>query len=101
LPAIRRLFFVVNDCSRINLSAAVSGMRTTETLPAPIGAACRRCRSRVGGCRYDSPSRADRPHTFIDFYPYCAYRKSSPSILVMQSIQDRTAQNAPRCLLGT
>jgi polysaccharide biosynthesis/export protein len=32
---------------------------------------------------------------------YCAYRKSSPSILVMQSTQDRTAQNAPRCLGGT
>jgi hypothetical protein len=31
----------------------------------------------------------------------CAYRKSSPSILVMQSTQDRTAQNAPRCLGGT
>jgi hypothetical protein len=31
----------------------------------------------------------------------CAYRKSSPSILVMQSIQDRTAQNAPRGLGGT
>src|SRR6202022_2138263 len=30
-----------------------------------------------------------------------AYRKSSPSILVMQSTQDRTAQNAPRCLGGT
>ena len=33
--------------------------------------------------------------------PTCAYRKSSPSILVMQSTQDRTAQNAPRCLGGT
>ena len=31
----------------------------------------------------------------------CAYRESSPSILVMQSTQDRTAQNAPRCLGGT
>ena len=31
----------------------------------------------------------------------CTYRKSSPSILVMQSTQDRTAQNAPRCLGGT
>ena len=31
----------------------------------------------------------------------CAYRKSSPSILVMQSTQDRTAQNAPRYLGGT
>jgi hypothetical protein len=31
----------------------------------------------------------------------CAYRKSSPSILVMQSTQDRTGQNAPRCLGGT
>jgi GcrA cell cycle regulator len=31
----------------------------------------------------------------------CAYRKSSPSILVMQSTQDRTAQNASRCLGGT
>jgi hypothetical protein len=31
----------------------------------------------------------------------CAYRKLSPSILVMQSTQDRTAQNAPRCLGGT
>jgi hypothetical protein len=31
----------------------------------------------------------------------CAYRKSSPSILVMQSTQDRPAQNAPRCLGGT
>ena len=30
-----------------------------------------------------------------------AYRKSSPSILVMQSTQDRTAQNAPRCPGGT
>jgi hypothetical protein len=30
-----------------------------------------------------------------------AYRKSSTSILVMQSTQDRTAQNAPRGLLGT
>jgi hypothetical protein len=30
-----------------------------------------------------------------------AYRKSSPSILVMQSTQDRMAQNAPRCLGGT
>ena len=30
-----------------------------------------------------------------------AYRKSSPSILVMQSTQDRTAQNAPRRLGGT
>ena len=30
----------------------------------------------------------------------CAYRKSSPSILVMQSTQDRTAQNAPRYLGG-
>jgi hypothetical protein len=28
----------------------------------------------------------------------CAYRKSSP---IMQSTQDRTAQNAPRCLGGT
>jgi hypothetical protein len=36
---------------------------------------------------------------FID--DACAYRKSSPSILVMQSTQDRTAQNAPRCLGGT
>src|ERR1700694_3896238 len=33
--------------------------------------------------------------------PTCAYRKSSPSILVMQSTQDRTAQNASRCLGGT
>src|SRR5258708_7660315 len=31
----------------------------------------------------------------------CAYRKSSPSILVMQSTQDWTAQHAPRCLGGT
>jgi hypothetical protein len=31
----------------------------------------------------------------------CAYRKSSPSILVMQSTQDRTAQNVPRRLGGT
>jgi hypothetical protein len=31
----------------------------------------------------------------------CAYRKSSPSILVMQSTQDRTAQNASGCLDGT
>ena len=31
----------------------------------------------------------------------CAYRKSSPSILVTQSTQDRTGQNAPRCLGGT
>ena len=31
----------------------------------------------------------------------CAYRKSSPSILVMQSTQDRTTQNASRCLGGT
>jgi hypothetical protein len=31
----------------------------------------------------------------------CACQKSSPSILVMQSTQDRTAQNAPRCLGGT
>jgi hypothetical protein len=31
----------------------------------------------------------------------CAYRKSSPSILVMQSTQDRTVQNASRCLGGT
>ena len=30
-----------------------------------------------------------------------AYRKSSPSILVMQSAQDRTAQNASRGLGGT
>jgi hypothetical protein len=34
-------------------------------------------------------------------YQPCAYRKSSPSILVMQSTQDRTAQNASRCLGGT
>jgi hypothetical protein len=33
--------------------------------------------------------------------PTCAYRKSSPSIMMMQSTQDRTAQNAPRCLGGT
>jgi RNA-directed DNA polymerase len=31
----------------------------------------------------------------------CAYRKSSPSILVMQSTQDRTRQNASLCLGGT
>ena len=31
----------------------------------------------------------------------CAYRKSSASILVMQSTQDRTAQNASRCLGGS
>ena len=31
----------------------------------------------------------------------CACRKSSPSILVMQSTQDRTGQNASRCLGGT
>jgi hypothetical protein len=31
----------------------------------------------------------------------CAYRKSSPSILVMQSTQDRAVQNASRCLGGT
>ena len=31
----------------------------------------------------------------------CAYRKSSPSILAMQSTQDRTAQKASRCLGGT
>jgi hypothetical protein len=31
----------------------------------------------------------------------CAYRKSNPSILVMQSAQDRTAPNASRCLGGT
>ena len=30
----------------------------------------------------------------------CAYRKSSPSILVMQSTPDRTGQNASRCLGG-
>ena len=30
----------------------------------------------------------------------CAYRKSSPSILVMQSTQDRAGQNASRCLDG-
>ena len=42
---------------------------------------------------------ADRP--FPTRYLTCAYRKSSPSILVVQSTQDRTAQNAPRCLGGT
>jgi hypothetical protein len=31
----------------------------------------------------------------------CAYRKSSPSILVMQSTQDCAAPNASRCLGGT
>src|SRR6476659_9152667 len=31
----------------------------------------------------------------------CAYRKSNASILVMQSTQDRTAQNASCCLGGT
>jgi hypothetical protein len=31
----------------------------------------------------------------------CAYRKSSPSILVMQFTQDRTALNAPRYLGGS
>jgi hypothetical protein len=31
----------------------------------------------------------------------CANRKSSSSILVMQSTQDWTAQNARRCLGGT
>ena len=31
----------------------------------------------------------------------CAYRESSPSVFVMQSTQDRTAQNAPRCLGST
>ena len=39
-------------------------------------------------------------HEFVDV-DGCAYRKSSPSILVMQSTQDRTAQNASRCLGGT
>jgi hypothetical protein len=34
-------------------------------------------------------------------FPGCAYRKSSPSILVMQSTQDRTEQNAPRYLGGS
>jgi hypothetical protein len=43
------------------------------------------------------PARLDVCHV-VDS---CAYRKSSPSILVMQSTQDRTAQNAPRCLGGT
>jgi len=39
----------------------------------------------------------------IHFYAVatCAYRKSSSSILVMQSTQDRPAQNASRCLSGT
>src|ERR1700694_4610643 len=32
--------------------------------------------------------------TLHPYFSYCAYRKSSPSILVMQSTQDRTAQNA-------
>lgn len=32
---------------------------------------------------------------------YTAYRKSSPSISVMQTTQDRTGQNASRCLGGT
>jgi hypothetical protein len=40
------------------------------------------------------PSKPDPPTA-------CAYRKSSPSILVMQSTQDRTAHNASRCLGGT
>jgi hypothetical protein len=31
----------------------------------------------------------------------CAYRKSSPNILVMQTTQDRTAQYPSRCLGGT
>jgi hypothetical protein len=31
----------------------------------------------------------------------CAYRKLSPSILVMQSTQNRTRKNASRCLGGT
>ena len=35
----------------------------------------------------------------VDFR--CAYRKSNASILVMQSPQDRTAQNASCCLGGT
>jgi hypothetical protein len=30
----------------------------------------------------------------------CAYRKSNPAILMMQSAQDRTADNAPGCLDG-
>jgi len=42
------------------------------------------------------------PHCSEDSERYlCVYRKSSPSILVMQSTQDRTAQNASRCLGGT
>jgi len=31
----------------------------------------------------------------------CAYRKSTPAILVMQSAQDRTADNSSGCLGGT
>jgi hypothetical protein len=31
----------------------------------------------------------------------CAYRKSNPAILMMQSAQDRTADNASGCLDGT
>ena len=38
---------------------------------------------------------------YIEWAGTCAYRKSSPSILVMESAQDRTAQNAPRWLGGT
>jgi hypothetical protein len=56
-----------------------------------------------GDARFE---RQDRPlgvcsHTefftnILNELKTCAFRKSSPSILVMQSAQDRTAQNAPR-----
>jgi predicted deacylase len=55
-------------------------------------------------CHENEPGTAGIMEGFRKDFPKintCAYRKSSPGILVMQSTQDRTAQNASRCLGGT
>jgi hypothetical protein len=40
------------------------------------------------------------PVTFHDIRAACAYRKSDPGILMVQSAQDRMADNASSCLGG-
>ena len=53
--------------------------------------------ARLMPARYVRPYSKGQKNDFRD----CACRKSNPDIFVMQSAEDRTAQNASRCLGGT
>jgi hypothetical protein len=81
--------------SLIGSSAQAAGELPRDVLAAQIrlqGVGCDKPLSAVSRPSRSRPSPGARS---------CACRKSSPSILVMQSTQDRTGQNASRCLGDT